>query len=337
MDSAPSAPAANPAPPAEVLQPRNVNQTGPAPTPLSPELKQKLTKRSFRPSHKATLLGIAAVMVILGVNAAIIGFVLQKQSQKDQLAAKSQVTLSTSQLNQLGINRSTIGDTGVILTVAPDAQFKGKISVDGNSSFSGPVLLDGKLTGTDASFSQLTGGKTSLSQLSVNGDGTLNTLNLRKDLAVGGITQLQGPVTLSQLLTVNNSVNVLGNLAVGGSLSAGSFSARTLGVNGHLITSGTTPSIGRGGSALGSNGTVSISGNDVSGNIAINIGAGATSGTLVNLAFANLYGKIPVVVVSPVGVGADFYITNLSTGGFSVAVTSGLPPGGYHLDYIVEQ
>lgn len=336
MDSQPSAPATNTAPPAEVLRPRTADSR-PAPIPAPAGLKKKLLGRSYRPSHKATLLAIAAVMVILGINAAIIGLVLHKQAQKDQLAAKSQVTLSTSQLNQLGINRTNLGSSGVKLTVAPDSQFKGNLAVDGNSTFSGSVLLNSKLTGTSASFSQLTGGNTSLAQLNVNGNGTLNTLNLRQDLAVAGQTQLQGPVTLSQLLTVNNSVNIVGDLAVGGTLNVNQLSIKLLAVSGHIITSGTTPGVGRGGSALGSNGTVSISGNDAAGNIGINVGTGAVAGTLVNVAFASLYASIPKVVITPIGIGADFYITNLTNGGFSVAVASALPPGGYHIDYIVEQ
>jgi hypothetical protein len=188
-------------------------------------------------------------------------------------------------------------------------------------------------------LAQLQAGNTSLAQLNVNGDGTLSTLNLRKDLVVAGITQLQGAVTLSQLLTVNNNANVVGNLAVGGTLSAKSFSIQTLVINGHLITSGSTPGVGPGGGSLGSNGSVSISGNDSAGRIAVNIGAGGNgSGTLASVAFRTQYGGIPYVIVSPIGFACSLYVTNVSVGGFSVGSNGCLSAGqSLGINYIVEQ
>jgi hypothetical protein len=276
-------------------------------------------------------------VIILAINAVIIELVLKKQAHNDTLVNKGQVTISSAELSRLGINRGTISESGVQLLVAPDAQFKGKLGVAGATNLSGELTLNGKLTGTDASFSQLQAGKTSLSELNVNGNGTLNSLNLRKDLVVSGLTQLQGPVTLNQLLTINNNLNVSGNLAIGGTLAVNIFSVRNITVAGHIISSGPTPAVGRGGSALGSNGTVSISGNDAAGTIAINIGAGATSGTLANVSFRTQYGGVPRVVITPIGIGANFYVLNSSIGGFSVGVGSGLPPGGYRIDYIIEQ
>ncbi len=275
-------------------------------------------------------------MAILLINAVVFGVVLKKQTTTDNLASKGQITISSNDLNRLGINRTALGSSGVKLLVSPDAQFKGKLSVDGSTAIGGEVVLNGKLTGTDASLNQLQAGNTSLAQLNVNGDGTLSTLNLKKDLVVAGITHLQGAATFAQLLTVTNNVNVTGNLAIGGVLSAKSFSIQTLSVSGHLISSGPTPAVGPG-SALGSNGTVSISGNDASGTVAINIGAGASGGTLANVAFKTQYGAVPKVVISPVGIGGEFYLSNITTGGFSMAVMNGLPPGGYRINYIIEQ
>jgi hypothetical protein len=160
---------------------------------------------------------------------------------------------------------------------------------------------------------------------------------------VAGSTQLQGAVTLNQLLTVANSANIAGNLAVGGTLTVSTFSARsltstsTLTIGGHIISGGLSPSLSAGGAALGSNGTASISGNDAAGAISINIGVGASAGILGNVTFKNSYTGAPRVVVTPVGVGGEFYILNLSLNGFSVAVNSGLPPGGYRINYIVFQ
>lgn len=337
----------NQSPEAEVLQPRSDNSASTAASPSSPapgplQAGKKPRRRGYRPSHKATFIGLAAVLAILAINAGVIQLVLKKQAKNDDLTKKGQVSISTADLNKLGINRSLLGDSGVELIVAPNAQFKGKLSVTGDTSLSGNLLLNSKLIATDASFTQLQGGKVSLSELDVNGNSTLSSLNLRKELIVAGQSQLQGPVTIYQLLTVSNNVNITGNLAIGGVLTVNTFSARsltstsTLSIGGHIITSGPAPSVGAG-SALGSNGTVSISGNDAAGSVAMNIGVGASSGTLANVAFRNQYGNLPRVVITPVGVGANFYLTNLSAAGFTINVASGLPPGGYRIDYIAMQ
>jgi hypothetical protein len=318
-----------------VLKPRAAVAPAPPPTAAQNQAK-KPVRRSYRPSHRATFIGLAVVIAILAVNAAVIALLLKKQNNGNNLAAKGQVTISSADLNKLGINRSDLGPSDVQLTVAPDAQFKGKVSVSGGTTVGGQLIVNSKLTATSGNITTLDAGNTNLSQLNVNGNGTLNTLNLRKDLAVAGVTQLQNA------LTVNNSATISGNLTIGGTLSVNTFSARSLTsvtnltVGGHIITGGPTPGVSRGG-ATGSNGTVSISGNDAAGSISINIGAGAIGGTLANVSFISRYGNIPHVVITPVGVGANFYVLNLSTTGFSVGVTSGLPPGGFVMNYIVEQ
>jgi len=338
MDSQPSdqANSTSAGPQPEVLKPR-AESGGAAPAaPAKANPAKKPVRRSYRPSHRATFIGLAAVIAILAVNAAVIGFLLKKQTNNNNLSAKGQVSINADALNKLGINRSDLGSTDVQLTVAPNAQFKGTLSVDGNTSIGGTVTLNSKLTGTSASLASLEAGNTSLSQLNVNGNGTINTLNLRKDLAVAGVTQLQNA------LTVNNSATISGNLTVGGVLSVNTFSARSLTsvtsltVGGHVITGGPTPGVTRGG-ATGSNGTVAISGNDAAGAISVNIGVGAVSGTLANVTFHTKYGDVPRVVITPVGVGANFYVLNLNSTGFSVGVGSGLSPGGFVINYIVEQ
>jgi cytoskeletal protein CcmA (bactofilin family) len=332
----------NGAPQPEELKPRSVGGAPAAPPPSSVAPGAKPKKRSYRPSHKATFIGLAAVIAILAVNGAVIGFLLKKQAKTDGIASKGQVSLSNADLSKLGINRNAIGDSGSELIVAPNAQFKGTLSVVGNTNLSGQLNLNSKINGTDASFSQLQAGKTSLSDLNVNGDGTLSTLNLRKDLIVAGQSQLQGPVNLRQLLTVSSSANIIGNLSVGGTLTVGTFSARsltstsTLTIGGHVITNGLSPSLAPG-NALGSNGTAGISGNDAAGVISMNIGVGAVGGTIASVAFHNTYSGVPRVVITPVGVPGEFYIFNLTTSGFSVGVASGLPPGGYRIDFLAMQ
>lgn len=310
-------------------------------TPLA-EAGKKRRNRTYRPSHKATFVAIGVVVVILAINAIVITFVLgNKEKQND--SASGQVTISSEVLSKIGVNKSTIGDTGALLIVDPNAKFNGKLDVAGDLNISGSFKLNSKFTANEANLAILTAGRSSLNELDVNGNSTLTALNLRNTLVVAGPTTLQGPATFNQLLTVNNSLNVAGNVSIGGTLTTASFVARslvssgTLIIGGHIITGGLVPSIGAGGSALGSNGTVSISGNDVAGTIAINIGVGATGGTLASIAFRSPYGSTPRVIITSIGVAGNFYLGTTNLGGFTVAVGSGLPPGGYALNFIVMQ
>jgi len=348
MDNPPSEESAehtNTGPAAEVLKPRvdaagSTTISGPAKSVPIAEASKK--RRTYRPSHKATFIAIGVVIVIVAINAVVLAFVLKNKAKSDSQAS-GQVTISADVLNKIGVNKSTLGASGVLLTVDPDAKFNGKITTAGDLNVGGQLKLTGKLNTNEAAITRLEGGNTSLAQLDVNGKSTLSDLLLRTSLTVNGSSTLQGAVTIAQLLTVNNSVNVLGNVSIGGTLTTTSFTARnlastsTLTIGGHIITEGTAPNVGAGGSALGSNGTVSISGNDSAGTISINIGVGATSGTLASVSFKTQYGSNPRIVISPVGVAGVFYIASESIGGFSVGVGSGLPPGGYAINYIVEQ
>jgi hypothetical protein len=343
MDSTPSPQTtdqSNGSPEAEVLKPRSEG-TAQSPSPATPVPKgdNKPRHRSYRPSHRATFIGLAVVVLILAINAAILEVILKKQAKNENLLTKGQVTISSAELSRLGIDRNPIGTSGVQLIVAPDAEFKGKLSVAGGTVISGQLTLNSKLTATDANLTQLQAGKASLSELNVNGDSTASTLNLRKDLVVAGLTQLQGPVTLKQLLTVNSNATVAGNLSVGGVLSVNTFSVQSLVVNGHLVSSGATPGVGPGGPALGTNGTVSISGNDAAGTLAINLGSGSNgNGLLANVSFRVQYSSAPRVVISPVGLGASFYVANISVGGFGVGISGSLPQSSFfRINYIVEQ
>jgi len=298
---------------------------------------------TYRLSHKATFIGIIVVVIILLINVAIIYFVIKSQTANtNTVSAQGDVSISPKVLGTLGVSRNTVGTTGTELIVVPDSSFKGKVTMASDVSISGQLNLNGKFSAADVSLTKLTAGNTALEQLNVNGDATISNLNLRKDLTVVGLTRLQGAVTVSQLLTVNNSVNITGNLAVGGTLSARSFQASnlvsdtTLTVGGHIITRGNAPSMVRG-AALRDTDTVSNSGNDASGTVAVNIGAGSIGvGCLATLTFAARYSNIPHVVVTPIGPASDVYIFR-STSGFTICTASPLSYGGYAFDYIVVQ
>lgn len=303
--------------------------------------KKPLKRTTYRPSHKATFIGLAVVAAILAINGGVIAWLMNAQQAAGAEADRQSVTLSAETLDGLGVSRNPVGNLGSELTVGPNATFNGKVTIGSGLTVGGELQLKGDFSANSANFTKLQAGDTAVDELNVNGDASVTTLNLRQDLNVAGNTTLQGPVTMSQLLTINNSLNVAGNLAVGGVLSARTFQANsltsgsTLTVGGHIITNGSAPNVGRGG-GVGSSGTVSISGNDAAGTVAVNAGTGAGNGLLAQVSFKSQYGNIPHVIITPVGRYADVYVTR-SIGGFSIYSASAMSPGGYAFDYIIMQ
>jgi cytoskeletal protein CcmA (bactofilin family) len=297
---------------------------------------------TYRPSHKATFIGVTVVAAILLINALVIVFVMRGQEKVNAEVGQDEVTLTPAVLDTLGVSRTPVGDLGTELIVGPNSRFNGKVTVGSDVTIGGQLQLNSKFSASEASLTKLEAGDTSLQQLNVNGDSTISTLNLRRDLTVVGTTRLQGPVTVSQLLTVNNSMSVAGNLAVGGVLSARGFQASsltsdtTLTIGGHIITRGSPPRVSAGG-ALGSNGTVSISGSDVAGTIAVNMGVGGGNGIVANVTFQRQYSSTPRVVASGGGRGMGGVYVIRNSGGFSIGIDNSVSPGGYTVDYIVMQ
>lgn len=309
--------------------------------------KQKASKLArhvtYRPSHKATFIGLGIVVLILVINAGVIAFILRGQSSTSSEVSLGGVKISPAVLDTLGVNKTAVGNLGTELVVNPNSKFAGKVTVGGDVNIAGQLTLNSKFSASDASLTKLEAGDTSLAKLNVNGDGTISNLNLRNNLIVVGSTTLQGAVNISQLLTVNNNLNVTGNLAVGGTLSARGFQASslvsdtTLTIGGHVITRGSAPTISAG-NGLGSNGTVSISGNDASGTLGINIGVGCNGGMLAYVSFKSPYSNTPHVVVTAIGgPGMGTLYVSRSAAGFTVGANGSIPPGGYAIDYIVMQ
>jgi hypothetical protein len=89
----------------------------------------KLRRGPYRPSHKATFVGLAVVVAILAINVGVIAFVLKGQSKTGTSVNKDQVTLSQASLDKLGMNRTEVGDKGIELTVGPNATFNGAVKV----------------------------------------------------------------------------------------------------------------------------------------------------------------------------------------------------------------
>jgi hypothetical protein len=80
----------NQGPQPETLKPRSddaaVTTKPQNPGAVAPLATKKPVRRSYRPSHKATFIGLAVVIAILAINVAVIGLVLKKQAKKDTLA-----------------------------------------------------------------------------------------------------------------------------------------------------------------------------------------------------------------------------------------------------------
>lgn len=289
---------------------------------------------AYRPSHKGTFIGMAVVIVILAINAAIIAFVMRNQATAEDAKIKNGVTLSSETLDKLGVSRNPVGDANTELVVGPNSKFKGNVQMAGTLQVGGSLILNSKFTASDAALAKLQAGDTQLQQLNVNGDATISTLNLRKDLQVAGTTHLQGSLTVNQLTTINNNMNIAGNLSIGGSLSVRNFQVSNLTVAGHLTSSGATPGASAGG-GVGSNGTVAISGNDTSGTVSVNTGVGAGNGLLATVSFATKYNSTPHVVVTAVGRSVPGMYINRTSAGFTISADGAMSPGGYAFDYVV--
>lgn len=291
----------------------------------------------YRPSHKATFIGLGVVVLIMAANIGVIVFLMKSNNEQQTDLTKGEVTLSSGVLDSLGVSRNSVGSSGTQLTINPNTIFGGNISVGSDVNIAGQLKLNSKLSATSASLTKLEAGETSISNLNVSGDGTLSNLNLRKDLIVVGSTKLQGAVTIGQLLTVYNNVNVSGSLSVGGTLSMGAFQTNTLVVGGHITTRGSAPAVSSG-SAVGANGTVSISGNDVAGTVAVNFGTSGGNGIVAYVTFVTPFQTTPKIVITAVGhITGSYYIGGRTSTGFSIGVNGAVAPGGYGFDYIVMQ
>lgn len=314
----------------------------PAPATVAVQTSARPKRALYKPSHKATFAGLAVVLAILAVNVGVIVFVLRGQKSEEEQVNRETVTLSVESLEQLGVNRNTVGSEGAELTVGPNSKFNGKVTIAGAVNIAGQLNLNSRFTASDASLAKLDAGNTSVNQLSVNNDATVSNLIARRDMSVAGTTRLQGAVSIAQLLTVNNNVNISGNAAIGGTLSVRNFQASsltsdtTLTIGGHIISRGSAPGVSAG-PGVGSNGTVSISGSDSAGTVGFNAGVGASGGIVAEVSFNRAYSSTPRVVVTAVGGGLGSVYVQRSANGFSIGVNGAIAPGGYAFDYIVIQ
>ena len=230
--------------------------------------------------------------VILIAGAIFLLAYLQNKNTPASSTIKTQ-TLNQSTLNQVANSDATVGSSQTVLNVESSAVFAGQVLIRQNLQVAGGLEI---------------GGTTALTDLSVSGTGQFSELTASKDLAIAGDAAIQGTATISKSLQVN------GNGTFSGPLSAPQVTTPSLQLNGdlvlthHISIGGATPSRSNG-PALGSGGSVSISGSDTGGSITINTGGSPPAGCFVTITFTAHYNSTPHVLVSPVGSAAGGLVT----------------------------
>jgi len=269
------------------------------------------------------LLGFILLIII----SLIIVFVVIQSSNKQ---AAKEAEIKTQELTQEAIdnlkgNETTVGDPKQLLNIESNAVFNGKVLIRDGLDVAGPIKVGGELNLPGITVS----GKSAFDEVQIN------------SLSIAGDTSVQG------VLTVENNLSVGGQASFGGPISAPSITIDALSLSGdinfgrHIDAGGGTPSVASGG-AVGSGGTVTISGTDTAGTVTINVGSGTSAGILATITFSSVFNGNPHVVITPVaalGAGpvtgtGQFYLSSRSTTGFTIATSAGLSSGSVSFDYI---
>jgi hypothetical protein len=257
---------------------------------------------------------------ILVLAAGIIFVGIQRNKKAESPTTINTQTLTAEELKQLTESEQKVGDP------------KSTLSIESNAIFSGKVLVRDSL---DVAGTIKVGGSLSLPGISVSGESSFDQIKAN-NLTITGNTSIQGQ------LSVQKGITSSGGASFGGPISAPLLTVQSLQISGdltiirHIDAGGGTP--GKvDGTALGSGGTVSVSGSDTAGTITINTGGGPGAGCFVTINFTQKFSGNPHVVITPVGSSAaslNYYI-NRNSSNFSVCTTNA-PGGGqsFSFDYI---
>jgi hypothetical protein len=297
------------------------------PTP-SPEPRSKSGGWSRLRTRANTIASIIALFVFLVIAGGVIGY-FYAQSRKPTPAPKSPTVqnLSQDEINKLSEVGANLGTAGQTLNIGANALFRGKAEVTGDLTIGGRLNANGPVT---------------LSQLNITGTTAATGLNVGSNLIVSGTTTLQKSLTVNDLTSINSNLNVSGQISASG-LTTNSLTVHTISITGpltiaHLATGGPTPFFAAG--AVGSGGTISISGNDTAGTININTGSGPSADiTLMTITFRAAYPAAPHVLLSPRTSGAAQAEAYVVSAGANFRVLAHTPPAGSTLsfDYFVTQ
>ena len=283
--------------------------------------KENIVKRLI--SNVNPYLLVFIVIIVVGVVVIIVANRVNNEDSRSSLDITGQ-DLDQEALNELIASESNIGTVDQTVTVEANAIFEGKILVKDSLDVAGSINVGGPL---------------SLPGITVAGTSSFEDVNVSNNL------QILGSASIQQSLTVQGGATINGGLSVGGTISAAAISADSVQFTGdlqltrHIDTGGGTPSISRG-SAVGSGGTVSISGNDVSGTVTINTGGSPPAGIFASATFTRNYNTTPRVQLTPSNSAAstvNFYVTRNSSS-FSVGSSSVPSPSTtYTFDYFITE
>lgn len=258
------------------------------------------------------------LILVLAVFVVFIGMQRSKKELENPTVTTTPLTQET--LDQINGSDATVGDPKQTLSVESNAIFSGAVLVKGNLDVAGAIKVGGALTLPGLSVS----GSSTFDQIAANGmavsgdAGIQGTLNVQRNLTVGGSAQFGGPVSVPQLSV--QSLVLEGDLAI----------------TRHIDGGGGTPGVS-GGGALGGGGTVSVSGSDTAGTLTINTGGGPGAGCFATITFSQRFNQVPHVVITPVGsaaAGLNFYITR-NTSSFQVCTTNPAPGGAnFSFDWV---
>jgi hypothetical protein len=275
--------------------------------------------------------GIVASAVIIGA------YVYFTKTDTKTPTAPKVTTLDKAELEKLGafFTGNSAGRSSEILNINSSSLFKGRVAVDSDFKVTGGVEVTGP---------------TALGALTVDKVATLGITNIRGQLSVDGPTTLRGAAILAAGGSVNGNLTVTGNGSFGGSLSAGVVNATnltvsgTLNIAGHLSITGPNPSTAPA-TGAGSGAASQVEGNDSAGTVTITTGTipgtiNAGGDLLVSVTFKAAYGRVPKVIITPVGAnsgGLDYYTQKTATG-FTIG-TANNPRSNtaYSFDYWVIQ
>lgn len=279
--------------------------------------RESVLKRLWHKFNIYLMLFILVIAIAVGTL-----IVLTVKSKRDA-NKQSLVTqgLSQSALQELANSDVTVGDAKQVLTVQSNAIFAGSVLIRSSLDVAGSLKVGGELT---------------LAGLKVTGASQLNDASAN-NLTVTGALNLQGALTIKSGISVGGNSNFTGNVTTA-SLITGQLQLNgDLNLTHHITAGGTIPAAVRG-TAVGSGGTISLSGSDTAGSVTINTGTSPPAGCFAAVTFSQKFTSTPRVVISPVGSGAAdlTYYVDRSTTGFSICTTTPPPAGQtFAFDYIV--
>jgi len=288
-----------------------------------PSSWRRITNRSRNFGRVAALLGAILAVGVVGGYFIAVGL---KPPATSKTAAPKVETLSPAEIAKLGQVGSQLGTSNQTLTIGANTVFSNKVNIGSSLTLGGALNANGPVQ---------------IASLSIAGSTTLNNLAVAQALQVSGLTNAKNGLTVQGLAAITGNLSVSGAAATG-SLTTGSISAKSISISGpftigHIVSTGPPVSSSNGG-AIGSGGTTSVSGNDTAGTVTINIGSGAGTGGLVNVAFRAGYGAnvhVMLTPVSPGAAGASVYVTRTPNG---FTINAAAPPSGsLSFDYFVIQ